>query len=101
MLVWFSCGSVRFFGFALDQIRARRERFLGLDLDLDRFHGLRSAHFTTCATCTTHFRAGGGAQLFLLVWVAATRSSFVGVLSLLQAVYASVAEFSDHYSAVR
>ena len=44
---------------SLDQIRACRERFLGLDLDSDGVTVLRSAHFTICATCTAHFRVGG------------------------------------------
>ena len=63
-----------FSGFVLDQIRARRERFLGLDLDSDGFtvFALSALHYL--CTLYSAFLAWGGAQQFLLVWFAATRS---------------------------
>ena len=72
------CGSravlFGFSGFVLDQIRARRERFLGLDLDSDGFtvFALSALHYL--CTLYSAFLAWGGAQQFLLVWFAATRS---------------------------
>ena len=62
----------------MDQIRARRERFLGLDLDSDGFtvFALSALHYL--CTLYSAFLAWGGAQQFLLVWFAATRSKVRG-----------------------
>ena len=101
VLVWFSC--VRFCSFFfLDSLWIRfalvAKDFLGLDLNSDGFHGfLRSAYFTTCATCTAHFSRGGGtASPTCLACCNTLKIAWACV-----AVYAPVAEFSDHCSGVR
>ena len=101
VLVWISCGSVRFFWIRFGSDSRSARKIPGLDLETD---------FTVCAQRTSlpvrpfqRISRVGGAQRILLVWFAVTRSKVREQCGFRAAVVhaSAVADFSDHCSELR